>query len=54
MGNSITYIINCNRRIAAILFTKNTLCFRCIILNILHKGDNDDGDDDSDDYVIFL
>jgi hypothetical protein len=29
------------------------VCFRCIIVNTLHKGDNrddDDDDDDDDDY----
>lgn len=55
MGNSITCTINCNRRIAATLFTKKILCFRYIILSTLYKGDNDDSDgEDSDVYVIFI
>jgi hypothetical protein len=31
------------------MYPWNTVCFRYVIVNTLHKGDNDYGDDDDDD-----
>ena len=31
------------------IYPRNMVCFRHIIVNILHKGDNKDDDDDDDD-----
>jgi hypothetical protein len=43
MGNSSTCAMNCNYRIAAALYIypTNTVCFRYIIVNTLHEGDNE-------------
>ena len=31
------------------MYTRNMVCFRFIIVNALHKGDEKDDDDDDDD-----
>ena len=47
--NNITCSTNCKYRTAATLYVyrRNTDCFRYIIVNILHKGDNKDDDDNN-------
>jgi hypothetical protein len=42
MGNNITCTINCNCRTAATLYTLETVCFRYIIVNTVHRGGGDD------------
>ena len=32
-----------------IIYPRNMICFRYIIVNTLHRGDNKDDDDDDDD-----
>ena len=31
------------------MYSRNMVCFRYMIVNTLHKGDNKDDDDDDDD-----
>ena len=33
------------------MYPRNMVCFRYIIVNTVHKGDNKDNDDDDDDDV---
>jgi hypothetical protein len=39
MGNNMTGAINCNHRIDATLHTLETVCFKYLIVNTLHKSD---------------
>ena len=39
-GSSITRTINCKYRTAVTLYNRNMVCFRYVIVNSLHKGDN--------------
>jgi ABC-type Zn2+ transport system substrate-binding protein/surface adhesin len=41
--------MNCEYRTAAKLYLRNMVCFRYIIVNTLHEGDNQDGNDDDND-----
>ena len=45
---NITCSTNCKCRTPA-KYPRNVVCFRYIIVNTLHKGDNRDDDDDDDD-----
>jgi hypothetical protein len=48
--NNITCSTNCKYKTAATLCTLETwICFRYIIVNTLHKGNNKGGCDDDDD-----
>jgi hypothetical protein len=35
------------------IYPRNMVCFRCIILNTLHKGDNKDNNNNSNKHVII-
>ena len=39
--------MNSDNRIAATLLPRDIVCLRNISINTLHKGDDDDGDDDN-------
>ena len=55
MWNDITCTINCNYRIAATLriYPRTTVCFRCIVVNTLHKCENNNNNNKYRALFIF-
>ena len=51
-GNNITCGANCKYRTAATLYTVETVCLRCVIVNSVRNGDNRDNNNNNNNNFL--